>query len=496
MGDPACFILADLRAYFQRETRHFRRGAFALFADSRRRTFAYFQLVPLFFPGHSHSLRLIFCCNLDLPWSALCPAPQGRASHSVLSLDELWRCSGRLFAGLLAPMLFSRVLEYPILVSAALFALPGLTLSKTGSPERKTALRSVSLTLLAGIAILGFLEISLQAKLLPFAYIYYLLAFFILLMMLFRRKALIVAVMLPLLFVANDRIQSISGNQTTERSFFGVHKLSIDGSGQFRLLSHGTTLHGAMRIRTADGSPVEGRPIPLTYYHPDGPIAETLRAVPEAETGRKIGVVGLGAGAHACNGQNADQWTYFEIDAAVERIARDASLFRFLSSCAPQTRIVIGDARLTLAQEPAGSFDNLLIDAFSSDAIPVHLMTREALALYFKALKRDGILTLHISNRHMELESVVGALAKDAKLHALIKHDVVPADISDIERSKSLVVALARSEAALAPLRDQPGWRAVNAGKTGVWSDDYSNILGAIWRHYFNLFQAKWGSPA
>jgi hypothetical protein len=285
----------------------------------------------------------------------------------------------------------------------------------------------------------------------------------------------------------------MQGGRTYERSFFGVHKVETQKAGQFRVLSHGTTIHGAMRIRNPDGTPFEGRPKPLTYYHPDGPIAETLRAVPAAANGRRLGVIGLGAGAHACNGVDADRWTFFEIDPLVVKIATDRSQFRFLSTCAPQARLILGDARLTLAKEPRGLFDNLLVDAFSSDSIPVHLLTREAIALYMDRLTIDGLLTIHISNRHMELASVIGALSRDLGLVARVKHYSPPDGGWDFDQAVSTsVVVIARRAEPLARLGAAESWEPLADIGTPVWTDDFSNIVTAIWRRYSVIFRHMW----
>jgi spermidine synthase len=300
--------------------------------------------------------------------------------------------------------------------------------------------------------------------------------------MLLYRFPVMVAAALPLLFAAVDMLQSTQSERLFERSFFGVHKIETHENGQFRVLAHGTTMHGAMRIRNADGSPYTGPPKPLMYYHPDGAIAASLVAAPDHPGGRRIGVVGLGAGAHTCNGRPGDRWHYFEIDAAVVRLARE--YFRFLGSCGPDTRIVMGDARLTLAREPEGGLDYLLIDAFSSDAIPMHLLTREAIALYMSRLSPQGVLTLHISNRHLELESVVAALARETGLVARIRMDrAVPPNAAD-ELFTALVVTLARSEAPLQALGEPEKWRPLKDRGNTAWSDDYSNIISALWRHY------------
>lgn len=387
---------------------------------------------------------------------------------------------GGLFSGLIAPVIFDRIAEYPILVVAAMLALPAV-----GAASRRDILRQAVPVLLIGAAYLATLfYIRDVLKGYPGSTAHYLYLGAALLAMLAYRKPVIVAALMPILFIGLDVLQSLENSREHERSFFGVHKLEMREGGQIRVLTHGTTVHGAMRVAGADGSPDTGRPRPLTYYHPEAPIADTLRAVPEKPEGRTLGVVGLGAGAHACNGLDKDRWTYFEIDAAVVRIARDPKLFRFLSSCAPDARIVLGDARLTLANEKAGGFDNLLIDAFSSDAIPMHLLTREALALYLAKLADDGILTIHISNRHLELQSVVAALARDAGVPAMIKLDPGEGRASLDGRVASIVAAIAKKPEALKPLENVPGWQPIAGGGIEPWTDDFSNVVSALWRRY------------
>ena len=407
-----------------------------------------------------------------------------RPSAEHLTAFYLWMSFGGvlggLFSGLIAPVIFDRVAEYPILVVASMFALPAI-----GAAKRQQVIRVFVPILAIGaayIAMLFYIRYGKGGQ--PGPVIYYLFLGATALAMLLYRKPLIVAAMMPVLFIALDTLQSLENNRTQERSFFGVHKLEMRDFGQFRILTHGTTIHGAMRVINADGTPITGRPRPLTYYHPDAPIADTLRAVPVKPEGRNLGVVGLGAGAHACNGVGRDRWTYFEIDASVVRIARDPKLFRFISTCAPDGRIVLGDARLTLANEKHGSFDNLLIDAFSSDAIPMHLMTREAFALYLGKLSENGILTVHISNRHLELQSVVAALARDAGAIAMIRADPGESNPSLDARVASIVMAVARSPEALKPLESVEGWRKADDIGIAPWTDDFSNIVGALWRRY------------
>lgn len=195
----------------------------------------------------------------------------------------------------------------------------------------------------------------------------------------------------------------------TARSFFGVHQVVETADGHRRLLYHGTTLHGAERTRADDGTLVTSLPDPLTYYYFGGPIAESIAAVRTARGSLgRVAAVGLGTGSLACHRRAGEAWTFFEIDRDVARIARDARLFRFMSECAPDVPVVLGVARLTLAAAPE-RYDLIILDAFSSDAIPVHLLTQEAFAGYRARLTEGGVLVLHISNRHMELARVVAA---------------------------------------------------------------------------------------
>jgi spermidine synthase len=193
-------------------------------------------------------------------------------------------------------------------------------------------------------------------------------------------------------------------------------------------------------------------------------------------------VVGLGTGSLACHKRGKEEWIFFEIDPDVVEIARDPRFFSFISACAPHLPVVLGDARLTLAASPE-RYDLIVLDAFSSDAIPVHLLTREALAGYLARLTPGGALVMHISNRHMELGSVVAAVAAAEGLVAYLKEDhrpdVVPTDF----KMNALVAALARKSADLGDLPSRPGWQTVEPDPgVAAWTDDYSNIFGAILR--------------
>jgi hypothetical protein len=260
------------------------------------------------------------------------------------------------------------------------------------------------------------------------------------------------------------------------RSFFGVYR--VKSSFQFSVLTSGTTTHGGQnRIP-------EKRTEPLTYYHRGGPLGQFFQSTLTELPSRRVAAVGLGAGTVACYAKSGDAWTFYEIDPVMVRIASTARLFTYLRDCPAKPEIVLGDARLSLAQTPDSSFDLILLDAFSSDAIPVHLLTREALALYTRKLRPNGIVLLHISNRYLELQPVVVELARDARLAGAIgDYDVTPEERLELKHG-SRWVALARSPLTLASLTRQPHWRALPPqADVEVWTDDFSDVLGVLrWR--------------
>jgi hypothetical protein len=266
------------------------------------------------------------------------------------------------------------------------------------------------------------------------------------------------------------------------RGFFGVHQVVETADGHHRLLYHGTTMHGAERIGARAGTPPE----PLTYYYFGGPISEGIEAVRAARGGLiRVAAVGLGTGSLACHRRGGEEWTFFEIDPDVVRIARDPRYFTFIASCAPDLPIVLGDARLTLAAS-AERYDLIVLDAFSSDAIPVHLLTREALAGYVAKLAPGGAVVMHISNRHMELARVVAAVAAAEGFVTYVREDDRPDAVPTDYKMNAIVAALARAPADLGDLPQRRGWHAIEPDPAvPAWTDDYSDILGAILRKKF-----------
>ncbi len=264
-----------------------------------------------------------------------------------------------------------------------------------------------------------------------------------------------------------------------ERNFFGIHKVLYDDSGGgFHLLFHGTTLHGAQSLNPARRSE------PLMYYHRTGPLGQLFSLFPKNPSNMRIAGIGLGVGTVACYATPGQQWTFYEIDPAVERIARDPRYFTFLNNCPGKAVVVLGDARLSLEKAPGLYYDLIVLDAFSSDAIPIHLITREAIKLYLTKLADDGILAFHISNRYLNLRAVLANLARDANLICFVRDDM---ELSEAEKkakkAPSTWLVMARPTFDLAKLTNDGRWKSLpGIAKARLWTDDFSNILTVfIW---------------
>lgn len=259
----------------------------------------------------------------------------------------------------------------------------------------------------------------------------------------------------------------------SERSFFGVNRVTaIETPLPAHLLVHGTTVHGAQRLDE------QGRTTPLTYYHPDGPLGQVFRTFPFWRFNR-VGAVGLGAGAAACYARPGQDWTFYEIDPVVERIARDRRYFSYLADCAPEARVLIGDARLSLAAEPDQSIDLLILDAFSSDAIPVHLITAEAFTMYRRKLSPGGVIMVHISNRYLDLEPVLGRITLETGFFGVIQHYDEGASEA-LLRYPSIWVVMARNPDDIVELAPDLRWAPLRGARAALWTDDYVNIVGAL----------------
>ena len=195
-----------------------------------------------------------------------------------------------------------------------------------------------------------------------------------------------------------------------------------------------------------------------------------------------MAVVGLGIGTLAAYSEAGQQLTFFEIDPAIADLASDARQFTYLSDSPARTRIVLGDARIALAKEPEQAFDVLVVDAFSSDAVPVHLLTREALQLYLQKLDASGVIAFNITNSYLNMTPLIADLAHDAGLVVLVQEDAqIDADAMSIGKATSRWAVMARSAAALGPLVNDARWRPVGARPVpATWTDDFSDPLSLV----------------
>jgi hypothetical protein len=262
----------------------------------------------------------------------------------------------------------------------------------------------------------------------------------------------------------------------SERSFFGVYRALRDGERNFHLILHGTTLHGAQSLDA------KKRLQPMSYFHPTGPAGQAFKVLSRNGFDTRVAIVGLGAGALACYGKAGQEFVFYEIDALVERIARNSSLFTYLKDCPPRASVQIGDARVTLARAPDGSYGMFVLDAFSGDAIPIHLLTREAVELYLSKLVPDGVLLFHISNRYMDLVPVVDRVAAELKLTAFLRHDDEVTEAEQAEgKQPSTWAIMAREPKLLEPFANGAGWQPLRGDRRGdLWTDNYSNILQVL----------------
>jgi hypothetical protein len=339
---------------------------------------------------------------------------------------------GSCFNTLVAPQLFSWVVEYPLALSLAAFLLPPLF------PGTRTML-------------------SIVNRVVPIALGCVVAAVFFWNRHQFVQDALLV---------------------NEQRTFFGVYRIVRDSDGKACVLLHGQVWQG-MQVQSDNRR--DRRP-PLLYYFPTSPIGQVFYAF-HGPTGKaRTAIIGLGIGNLAGYADSGQEFTFYEIDPGVAAIARDSRYFNYLTDAEERganVRVVLGDGRLALERDHNRRFGMIILDAFSGDAIPAHLLTQEAFRLYLDHLEEDGLVALHITNDHVNLEPIVAELAYDQKLVALVQADT---ELSPEERQRgkapSTWVVLARRPEHLGPLIESNRWKALKRRSSPIlWRDDYTNLL-------------------
>jgi len=394
------------------------------------------------------------------------PAP-ARLTEFYL-LVSLGGVIGGAFNAFLAPVLFSSVIEYPAVLLAVALARPW--------GQGRLSLREL---ILLGVGGAG-LASALMVDRLWGAGLVMQLAFgagMICAFLLRDRAPAYLALCVALLLAA----QAVAPPQhilLTERSFFGVVRISetnVKGVGQAKLMAHGDTLHGAQFPNTVY------RCRPMVYYAPTTPIGQVFRAFEDQRPALNIGAVGMGAGTVAAYVRPSDRLRFFEIDPLVVRLATDPANFSYIHGCAQgPVDWVLGDARLTLGHEVAGQFDILLVDAFSSDSVPAHLLTVEAMRSYLARIKPDGIVIMHLSNRNLDLTSPVAAVAKAAGGLALRQFYRPPPGAPELYDSAEDAMIIAKDPRVLMAFETDPRWRVPQTHAAAPWTDDYTNLMGAL----------------
>jgi hypothetical protein len=387
---------------------------------------------------------------------------------------------GGLFAGLIAPFTFSWIAEYPILLAlAALCRPPGGNERLPGWSRWYWPFLAVLAVALIAPSWSGGKTMLGETRVWAIGAVGVLSAVLALAVNANRWKifaTVVVALVLIRAYPADN------GRVETVRSFFGVHKIVVTPGGQYHVLMHGTTIHGAQRFQNNDGTPITGRPEPISYYHKDGGIGQAIAAI-RARKGAalRVAVIGLGAGTLVCASVPGETWKFFEIDQSMVDTARDVRYFSFIKNCAPGLKPVMGDARLTFAREPDGIYDLIIVDAYSSDAIPIHLATEEAMKIYKDKLAPQGAVLMHVSNRHLELASVVVGIADANDLKSWVYDQDSNRDDEYIFPTS--VVVSARDQADVGKLASSDVWELTEADENQrVWTDDYCNVLGAVYR--------------
>jgi hypothetical protein len=382
---------------------------------------------------------------------------------------------GGAFNTLLAPLIFKTILEYPLAMAAAAFLRPYVGEKVTTHFQRR--LDWLAPPVLVFLIALCTITIKQHVALTAFNERFLLWASAGVVCMVFAYRPVRFGVSLLALTVASLWYPSELGNAVyADRSFFGSYLVTVNQQLKQHVLFQGTTIHGMQSTEQ------ERRRMPMAYFHRTGPAGQVLLAPTSFQSAGTVAVVGLGSGALACHGTAAHEFTFYEIDPLVEKIARNEKLFTYLRDCPARTDVVIGDARISLAKAQDHHFDIFVLDAFSSDMIPTHLLTREAIELYLAKTAPNGFLLFHISNRYLDLAPVLERLASNLNLIALIQNDTqINAQEAEEGKLSSRWVILSRRESSVAPFLADSRWQRMDAEQDGdLWTDDFSNTLKLI----------------
>ena len=459
-------------------------------AFARKPLLKFERLVPILFPalmvaawmslaGPGSQLRagveiiMFLICGIVLHGELAADRPSTRYLTEYYFWMSLGGCLGGTLVGVIAPAVFPSYVEFPLILVLAALTQQECPVVSTGRLYR--GIRVVGTVILCGTAMIAcFVHVWASALATTSQFVGFAALGVFFLMNNSRGIALALALVLipPALLPDTNSL-------ARKRTFFGVHEVTYEEDTEsglrVHLLAHGTTIHGEQVI-----APAELQKIPRTYYVPTGPIGEALTLASADKETRNVALIGLGSGALMTYSKQGDQFDFFEIDPAVRDIAQDPNLFTYLSCGEGKQEVIIGDGRLKLVEAKEGTYDVIVLDAFGSDSIPIHLLTADALDIFMSRLTSDGTLIIHISNRHMDLEPVPGRYASERNLPALasIKAATTDLELAQGQRPTHAVV-ISKSDKLISELGKLTGWHPPRRNAS-LWTDNYSSVLDVL----------------
>jgi hypothetical protein len=427
-----------------------------------------------------HLLTFFFC-------GLLCHSELAKARPSTSHLTEyfllisLGGVLGGIFNALVAPVIFLTPMEYSLTLAAVAFVIwagsvkPAIKgkfneIDDKARPKKIMAVDIATILVGVGICVATYYAGTNFLQMLGTIAI-----FIFLLVIVQNRPAFAITALVALLLFHSSFWSSDKKLIALDRNYFGVIKVYEQKNMHF--FYHGTTMHGAQSRLD------KWKNVPVTYYSPDGPADNALNLLKTRGMNQKVAALGLGVGSIACHTAPGRSYDFYEIDPDVVKVAENPDYFSFLKGCGSPYKIILGDARLKIKDAPDHSYDMIFIDTFSSDNIPVHIMTKEAFQTYLQKLAPNGIITINISNRYLDLRAPLAAIAKEFGLTMYYKmHNpkTKPDDISEIYIT-SLFAVMAKDPKTIASLAEDHEWKTYEPKKEQrIWTDDYANILSAL----------------
>lgn len=418
-----------------------------------------------------------------LSWTCHLFLARSRPPESHLTEFFLWVAAGGVLGGafnaFIAPVTFNGLVEYPIALAVAIALF-----QRHAMKDPKMLGKDFAVGVMAGAPVYGLTlcgplllnvvtvrwgETSASAVTMAIAAVLIVCCFFAI------DRPVRYGLILGSVMILGPGINRLANSVIFQtRDFFGVKRVQV--SGPFHILMHGSTDHGEQNMTPGH------RREPLTYFNHNSPIGRFFKEFNGPKSKESVAVVGLGTGTLAAYGQTGQDWTFYEIDPDVIRIASDPRLFTYLSDCPARVHLVQGDARLELAKAPPASYDLIVLDAFNSDSIPVHLVTREAIEMYKSKLRPAGIIAFHTSNRYLDLPPVIARAGNSLSMHSIyLSMDLVSPDEEKRGWSVSRWMLMARHETDFGALGKDIIWQHMDHPKVGpIWTDDFSNVLTAF----------------